>query len=77
MWFLNLHVQQVLGYDALEAGLALLPMTGAIMFLMIGVTGRTVARFGFRPPMIAGLALLPRGSRSSSPGARALRANSR
>ncbi|MCP9486285.1 MAG: DHA2 family efflux MFS transporter permease subunit [Gaiellaceae bacterium MAG52_C11] len=62
MWFfLNLYLQQVLGYDAFEGGLALLPMTGAIMFLMIGVTGRAVARFGFKPPMIAGLALLAIG----------------
>ncbi len=62
MWFfLNLYLQQVLGYDAFEGGLALLPMTGAIMFLMIGVTGRAVAQFGFKPPMIAGLALLAVG----------------
>jgi MFS family permease len=31
------------------------------MVLMVGVTGRVVARFGFRPPMIAGLALLAAG----------------
>ena len=62
MWFfLNLYLQQVRGYDAFEGGLALLPMTIAIMILMVGVTGRLVARFGFKPPMIAGLTLLAGG----------------
>jgi EmrB/QacA subfamily drug resistance transporter len=62
MWFfLNLYLQNVLGYDAFESGLALLPMTGAIMLLMVGVTGRVVARVGFRLPMIAGLVLLAAG----------------
>ena len=62
MWFfLNLYLQQVLGYDAFESGLALLPMTGAIMFLMVGVTGRVVARVGFKPPMTIGLVLLAAG----------------
>ena len=62
MWFfLNLYLQQVLGYDAFESGLALLPMTGAIMLLMVGVTGRVVARVGFKPPMTIGLVLLAAG----------------
>jgi EmrB/QacA subfamily drug resistance transporter len=62
MWFfLNLYLQQVRGYDAFEGGLALLPMTAAIMVLMVGVTGRLVARYGFKPPMVAGLALLAAG----------------
>lgn len=62
MWFfLNLYLQQVRGYDAFEGGLALLPMTLAIMVLMVGVTGPLVARYGFKPPMIAGLTLLAAG----------------
>ena len=62
MWFfLNLYLQQVRGYDAFDGGLALLPMTLAIMLLMVGVTGRLVARVGFKPPLIAGLALLAAG----------------
>jgi EmrB/QacA subfamily drug resistance transporter len=59
MWFfLNLYLQGTLGYGAFEGGLALLPMTVAIMVLMVGVTGRIMARFGFKPPLVAGLALL-------------------
>ncbi len=62
MWFfLNLYLQQVLGYGAFEAGAALLPMTAAIMILMVGVTGRVVARFGFAPVSVAGLAVLAAG----------------
>jgi MFS family permease len=50
MWFfLNLYLQQVLGYGAFEAGAALLPMTAAIMILMVGVTGPIVGRFGVAP----------------------------
>ncbi|MGH9955457.1 MAG: MFS transporter, partial [Nitrososphaeraceae archaeon] len=41
MWFfLNLYLQQVQGYGAFESGLALLPMTAAIMALMIGASSR-------------------------------------
>jgi EmrB/QacA subfamily drug resistance transporter len=62
MWFfLNLYLQQVLGYGAFEAGAALLPMTAAIMILMVGLTGRVVARFGFAPVSVTGLALLAAG----------------
>ena len=62
MWFfLNLYLQQVLGYGAFEAGAALLPMTAAIMVLMVGVTGRLVARFGVAPLTITGLTVLAAG----------------
>ena len=62
MWFfLNLYLQRILGYDAFESGAALLPMTALIMLVMIGVTGRVVARYGFKSPMVVGLALLAAG----------------
>ncbi|WP_425517120.1 MFS transporter [Miltoncostaea marina] len=62
MWFfLNLYLQQVLGYGAFEAGAALLPMTAAIMLLMVGATGRLVTRFGFVPVSAVGLAVLAAG----------------
>ena len=51
----------MLGYGAFEAGAALLPMTAAIMILMVGVTGRVVGRFGFAPVSVAGLAVLAAG----------------
>ena len=59
MWFfLNLYLQQILGYGAFESGLALLPMTVAIMFLMIMVTPKMINRFGIRKNMIIGMVLL-------------------
>ena len=62
MWFfLNLYLQQVLGYGAFQAGAALLPMTAAIMVLMVGVTGRLIPRVGVAPLSIAGLAILAVG----------------
>ncbi len=62
MWyFLNLYLQQVLGFGAFEGGAALLPMTGLIMVLMVGVTARVVGRFGFKPPLVAGLVILAAG----------------
>lgn len=59
MWFfLNLYLQQILGYGAFESGLALLPMTVAIMFLMIMITPKMINRFGIRKNMIVGMVLL-------------------
>ncbi|MCF6421631.1 MFS transporter, partial [Amycolatopsis tucumanensis] len=46
MWyFLNLYLQQVLGYGAFAGGAALLPMTLLIVILMVGVAPRLIARF--------------------------------
>ena len=62
MWFfLNLYLQRILGYDAFQSGAALLPMTALIMLVMVGVTGRVVARYGYKPPMVVGLGLLAAG----------------
>lgn len=59
LWFfLNLYLQQTLNYSAFYSGLALLPMTIAIMFLMVGMTGKLVAKFGFKSNLIAGLIAL-------------------
>src|SRR4051812_23533785 len=62
MWFfLNLYLQQVLGYGAFEGGAALLPMTVAIMVLMVVVVPRVIARFGPKAPIVGGLLLLAAG----------------
>ena len=62
MWFyLNLYLQQVLGFDAFESGAALLPMTVAIMVLMVGATGKLVGRLGYKLPLVAGLLVLALG----------------
>jgi EmrB/QacA subfamily drug resistance transporter len=62
MWFfLNLYLQQVLGYGAFEAGSALLPMTITIMVLMVVVAPRVIARFGPKAPIVAGMLALAVG----------------
>jgi EmrB/QacA subfamily drug resistance transporter len=60
-FFLNLYLQQVLGFGAFEGGAALLPMTMIIMVLMVGVTGRVVGRLGFKRPLVGGLVILAAG----------------
>ena len=57
-FFLNMYLQSVLGYDAFESGLALLPMTLAIMLLMTLATEKVVMRVGPKSALIAGLAIL-------------------
>jgi EmrB/QacA subfamily drug resistance transporter len=59
MWFfLNLYLQQIQGYGPFESGLALLPMTAAIMVLMIGVSSQLIHRLGLKYSLVAGLGLL-------------------
>ncbi|MFC5186131.1 MFS transporter [Actinomadura harenae] len=60
-YFLNLYLQQVLGFGAFASGAALLPMTVTIMILMVGVTGRLMARFGMKPLAVTGLFVLALG----------------
>jgi EmrB/QacA subfamily drug resistance transporter len=62
MWFfLNLYLQEVLGYGAFEGGAALLPMTVAIMILMVVVAPRVINRFGFKAPIVGGMLVLAAG----------------
>jgi len=62
MWFfLNLYLQHVLGYGAFEGGAALLPMTVAIMVLMVVVAPRLINRIGFKAPIVVGMLLLAAG----------------
>jgi EmrB/QacA subfamily drug resistance transporter len=62
MWyFLNLYLQQVLGYGAFPSGAALVPMTVAVMIFMIGITARLLGRLGAKPLIVTGLAVLALG----------------
>ena len=65
LWFfLNLYLQQILHYSAFSSGLALLPMTLAIILIMVGFTGKLVQKFGFKKILVTGLVIL--GYESSS-----------
>jgi EmrB/QacA subfamily drug resistance transporter len=50
-----LFLQHVLGYGALDTGLAFLPLTGALAILSTGITARLVRRFGATRVLMAGL----------------------
>ena len=53
-FFLTIYLQQVLGYDALTAGVAFLPMTLSI-FAASSFAPRVVGRFGPRPVIAMGM----------------------
>jgi EmrB/QacA subfamily drug resistance transporter len=62
MWFfLNLYLQQVLGFSAFPAGAALLPMTILIMIGMIVLAPRIIAAVGPKVPIVLGLIILAAG----------------
>jgi EmrB/QacA subfamily drug resistance transporter len=62
MFFLGtLYMQLVLHYDALEIGLAFLPTAVSIGGLSVGLSARLITRFGARPVLITGLALMVAG----------------
>ena len=56
MFFLGaLYLQRVLGFDALEVGLAFLPLTGIIGVLSLGFSAKLNLRFGPRATLLPGL----------------------
>jgi EmrB/QacA subfamily drug resistance transporter len=62
MFFLGaLYLQRVLGYDALEVGLAFLPVTVVIGTLSLGFSERLNMRFGPRATLIPSLVLIGAG----------------
>ena len=59
MWFfLNMYLQEILGYGAFDSGLALLPMTLTIMVLMVAATEKVVGRIGPKTALVIGLGTL-------------------
>ncbi|GAA1602855.1 DHA2 family efflux MFS transporter permease subunit [Kribbella sancticallisti] len=54
----SLYLQRVLGYDALEIGLAFLPTTLVMGLLSVRYSEKLVMRFGARRPLIVGLVLI-------------------
>ncbi len=62
MFFLGaLYLQRILDYDALETGLAFLPVTILMGTLSVRYTDRLVMRFGARTMVLGGLALFMAG----------------
>jgi EmrB/QacA subfamily drug resistance transporter len=52
----SLYLEQVLGYDAIDTGLAFMPLTLSIGVLSLGVTARAMEGFGPLRTLTAGLA---------------------
>src|SRR4051794_35223994 len=62
MFFLGaLYVQRVLGYDALQTGLAFLPVTVLMGALSLRYSERLAMRCGARTTLLAGLSLMTAG----------------
>ncbi|MEV0720324.1 MFS transporter [Asanoa sp. NPDC050611] len=62
MWFfLNLYLQQVLGFSAFPSGAALLPMTVLIMLGMVALAPWAINRFGSKSMVVTGMAVLAVG----------------
>jgi EmrB/QacA subfamily drug resistance transporter len=62
MFFLGaLYMQRVLHYDALEVGLAFLPVALGIAAMSLGFAARLITRFGGRATLIPGLILVAAG----------------
>ena len=62
-WFFvsALYLQLVLGYSAMQVGLAFLPANLIMAAFSLGISARMVMRFGVRVPLAAGLALTAAG----------------
>jgi len=59
-FFISLYMQQVLGYDALKAGISYLPLAFGII-VSAGLASGLTTRFGFKPVLISGLLLTSAG----------------
>jgi hypothetical protein len=62
LFILTIYLQQILGYSALDAGLAFLPLT--IIFFVGGGWGSTwlVNRIGMKPTLVGSMALITLGA---------------
>jgi MFS family permease len=60
-FFSALYLQRVLGYDSFATGLAYLPATIALGAISQGSSAGAVNRFGIKPTIIGGLALMALG----------------
>src|SRR5919109_2239333 len=59
-FFISLYMQQVLGFSALDAGLAYLPLALGII-VTAGASAGLVTRFGFKPVLVTGLVITAAG----------------
>ena len=70
-FFVSLYMQNVLGYSAVQAGAAFLPMT-ILIILVAPIAGRLSDRLGSRGLMTAGMVLLVGSAARLQPARRRL-----
>ncbi|MDQ3678658.1 MAG: DHA2 family efflux MFS transporter permease subunit, partial [Actinomycetota bacterium] len=56
-FFISLYMQQVLGYDALKAGLSYLPLA-IFIIISAGIAAQLVTKIGFKPVLVTGMVLI-------------------
>jgi EmrB/QacA subfamily drug resistance transporter len=70
-FFISLYLQNVMHYSPIKTGLSYLPLAVGII-ISAGLASQLVTRFGFKPPLIAGLLFVAAGlvwfSRVPAPG---------
>jgi EmrB/QacA subfamily drug resistance transporter len=59
-FFISLYLQNVMHYSPIKTGISYLPLAVGII-LSAGVASQLVTRFGFKPPLIAGLLFVAGG----------------
>jgi hypothetical protein len=57
----SLYLERVLGYDAVDTGLAFMPLTLSIAFFSMGPAARLMARFGSVQTLVVGLSGIAAG----------------
>jgi MFS family permease len=60
-FFLSLHMQNVLHYDAITTGLCLVPMCVVTFGISLGLSSALVTKLGYKPVLAMGMALLAAG----------------
>ncbi|MGW4460504.1 MFS transporter [Streptomyces albidoflavus] len=58
LFFGTLHLQRVLAYSPLEAGLGYVPIAVVIALVSLGLSARLITRYGHRTVLLLGLALV-------------------
>lgn len=61
LYFGTLYLQKVLGYDALQTGLAFLPAALSIAVVSLALAARLITRLGARPVLLGGLVMVTAG----------------
>jgi EmrB/QacA subfamily drug resistance transporter len=61
MFISALYLQLVLGYSAMQVGLAFLPTNIIMAVFSLGLSAKLVLRFGIKPPLVAGLLIAALG----------------